>query len=132
VFLSFFGVAPIIGDFSSFFTKNFWTSSLTEIKPSRPRKKREPQGAAPPSIIGHYLLQLLPRLGRRGLGWISPKQHHDHQDIFWYPWNLFDLILVEGTYPACAPGPPLSLFAGLPDFVFPFSKAYQIELTEKS
>lgn len=103
VFLSFFGVAPIIGDFSSFFTKNFWTSSLTEIKPSRPRKKREPQGAAPPSIIGHYLLQLLPRLGRRGLGWISPKQHHDHQDIFWYPWNLFDLILVEGTYPACAP-----------------------------
>ena len=71
--------------FFVFFPKNFRTSSISEIKPSRPRKKQGPQGAAPPSIIGHYLLQLLLRPGSRGLGWISPKQHHDHQDILWYP-----------------------------------------------
>lgn len=48
---SLFFVAPIIGVFSSFFPKNFWTSSLSEIKPSRLRKKREPQGAS--SAIDH-------------------------------------------------------------------------------
>ena len=99
---SLFFVAPIIGVFSSFFPKNFWTSSLSEIKPSRLRKKRESQGGStaihygplsPPASFTTWMQG--PRLD-------SPGRASWPHEYFLVSLESFNLILGEGTYPTCA------------------------------